>query len=163
MRQSAIFFLFFLSAASNAQYHNWSMWRYDHHRSASTPEQLADKLYLQWQVQYSPRMPVWDDPLNQNLMQFDRIFEPIVADGKIFLGFNTQDKIIALDINTGKEVWHYFTDGPVRMPLASNNGKIYFTSDDGYCYCLNAFDGSLAWKLLLAPGPNKLLGNKRLI
>ena len=131
--------------------------------SASTPEQLADKLYLQWQVKYSPRIPVWDDPLNQNLMQFDRIFEPIVADNKIFLGFNDQDKVIALDINSGKEFWHYYADGPVRMPLAANNGKIYFTSDDGYCYCLNANNGALVWKLSLAPASNKLLGNKRLI
>ncbi|MDO9339523.1 MAG: PQQ-binding-like beta-propeller repeat protein [Bacteroidales bacterium] len=163
MRLSAIFLLFFLSLASQAQYYDWPMWRYDHGRSASTPEQLADKLYLQWQVKYSARTPVWDDPLNQNLMQFDRIFEPIVTDNKIFLGFNDQDKVIALDINSGKELWHYYADGPVRMPLAANNGKIYFTSDDGNCYCLNAGNGSLVWKLSLAPASNKLLGNKRLI
>ncbi|MBK7628063.1 MAG: PQQ-binding-like beta-propeller repeat protein [Bacteroidales bacterium] len=148
---------------SSAQQSDWPMWRYDAGRTASTPEQLADKLYLQWQVKYSPRVPVWDDPLNQNLMQFDRIFEPIVADNKIFLGFNDQDKIIALDINTGKEIWHYYADGPVRMPLAANKGKIYFTSDDGNCYCVDGNSGSLIWKLSLAPGVNKLLGNKRLI
>ena len=139
------------------------MWRFDHNRSASTPEQLADRLYLQWQVRYLPRVPVWDDPLNQDLMQFDRIFEPIVADSKMFIGFNDQDKVIALDINSGKELWHYYADGPVRMPLAANRGKLYFTSDDGYCYCLNAESGSLIWKILLAPASNKLLGNKRFI
>jgi outer membrane protein assembly factor BamB len=155
--------LSFLSFVSQGQFYDWPMWRYDSGRSASTPEQLADRLYLQWQIKYSPREPVWDDPLNQNLMQFDRIFEPIVANGKIFIGFNDQDKVVALDINTGKEIWHYFADGPVRMPLAANKGKIYFTSDDGFCYCLNAGNGSLAWKLSLAPASNKLLGNKRLI
>jgi outer membrane protein assembly factor BamB len=139
------------------------MWRYDHNRSASTPEQLADQLYLQWQVEYFPREPVWDDPLNQNLMQFDRIFEPVVADNKLFIGFNDQDKVVALDINSGKELWHYYADGPVRMPLAVNKDRIYFTSDDGYCYCLDTTDGSLVWKRLLAPSDNKLLGNKRLI
>ncbi len=111
---------------AEAQIHDWPMWRYDHGRSASTPEQLADNLYLQWQVKYSPRNPVWDDPLNQNLMQFDRVFEPIVADNKIFLGFNDQDKVIALDINSGEELWHYYADGPVRLPLAANNGNIIF-------------------------------------
>ena len=157
-------FLFaLLCVASNAQHYDWSMWRYNYERSASTPEQLSDKLYLQWQIQYSARTPVWDDPLNQNLMQYDRIFEPIVAGNKIFLGFNDQDKVIALDINSGKELWHYYTDGPVRLPLASNNGNIYFTSDDGNCYCLNANTGSLVWKVSLAPAGNKLLGNKRLI
>lgn len=149
--------------SSYSQYYDWPMWRFDHNRSASTPEQLSEKLYLQWQVQYSPRVPVWDDPLNQDLMQFDRIFEPIVAGNRIFLGFNDQDKVIALDINTGRELWHFYTDGPVRLPLAANNGKIYLTGDDGYCYCLDQETGNLVWKLLLAPGTNKLLGNKRLI
>ena len=163
MRQSLIFVFLLLSLASQAQFHDWPMWRYDFGRTASTPEQLADKLYLQWQVKYSARQPVWDDPLNQNLMQFDRIFEPIVADNKIFLGFNDQDKVIALDINSGKEIWHFYADGPVRFPLAAFKGNVYFISDDGYCYCLNAGTGSLVWKLLLAPAQNKLLGNKRLI
>ncbi len=61
------------------------------------------------------------------------------------------------------EIWHFYADGPVRLPLAINKGKIYFTGDDGYCYCLNTGNGSLVWKRLLAPAENKLLGNKRLI
>jgi outer membrane protein assembly factor BamB len=158
----AIFFCLIVEIAE-AEFYDWPMWRYDHGRSASTAEQLADDLYLQWTVKYTARIPVWDDPLNQNLMQFDRIFEPVVADQKIFLGFNDQDKVIALDIHTGRELWHFYADGPVRLPLAANKGKIYFTSDDGYCYCLNADNGSLVWKLSLAPAANKLLGNKRLI
>jgi len=158
------FFLFIcLSASIYASHYDWPVWRYDHNRSAVTPEQLSAQLYPQWQVKYSPRIPVWDDPLNQDMMQFDRIFEPIVAGGRIFLGFNDQDKVVALDINTGKELWHFYADGPVRLPMAANKGRIYFTGDDGYCYCLDQETGLLIWKLLLAPGTNKLLGNKRLI
>jgi len=148
---------------AEAEVRDWPMWRSDHGRSAFTTEQLSDNLYLQWRVQYSPRIPVWDDPLNQNLMQFDRLFEPIVADNKIFLGFNDQDKVIALDIHSGRELWHFYADGPVRLPLAANNGKIYFTGDDGICYCLDAAKGTVVWKLSLAPAGHKLLGNKRLI
>lgn len=154
--------LFFFQDAL-PQHSDWPMWRYDHGRSASTPEQLGETLYLQWQNQYTARIPVWDDPLNQNLMQFDRIFEPIVAGNKMFIGFNDQDKVVALDLSSGKELWHYYADGPVRLPLAAYDGKIYFTGDDGNCYCLNAESGTLLWKKLLSPASNKLLGNKRLI
>ena len=160
---SAIFFLFLILNTGTGQTYDWPMWRYDFNRSASTPEQLADKLYLQWQVNYSPRNPVWDDPLNRNLMQYDRLFEPVVAGNKLFIGFNDQDKVVALDLNSGEELWHFYADGPVRLPLAINKGKIYFTGDDGYIYCLNTADGGLVWKRLLAPAENKLLGNKRLI
>jgi len=160
---SFIFFLFFIFSTVYGQSYDWPMWRYDSKRSASTPEQLPQQLYLLWQVKYSPRTPVWEDPLNQNLMKFDRLFEPIVADNKLFIGFNDQDKVVALDLNTGNEIWHFYADGPVRLPLAINKGKIYFTGDDGFIYCLNTTSGSLLWKQLLAPSSNKLLGNKRLI
>ncbi len=163
MKTAIIIATILITSSVQAQYYDWPMWRYDHNRSASTPEQLADKLYLQWQLNYSAREPVWDDPLNQNLMQFDRIFEPVVAENKIFIGFNDQDKVSALDINSGKELWQFFTDGPVRLPLAYREGKIFFTSDDGYLYCLDAVSGILVWKRMLAPASNKLLGNKRYI
>ena len=118
MRISVALFLCLLSCQTEAQNRDWPMWRSDFGRSASTTEQLADELYLQWTIQYPARIPVWDDPLNQNLMQFDRLFEPIVSDNKIFLGFNDQDKVIALDINSGEELWNYYEDGPVRLQLA---------------------------------------------
>lgn len=163
MRHLQLLIFIFITTAAYSQQYDWPMWRYSHERSASTPEQLSDNLYLQWENQYSKRTPVWDDPLNQNLMQYDRIFEPIIVENKLFLGFNDQDKVVALDLATGKEMWHYYADGPVRLPLASSGGKIYFTSDDGNCYCLDANTGRLVWKVLLAPSTNKLLGNKRLI
>ena len=162
-RVSVLNIIFLITFSFSAFSHDWPMWRYDYNRSASSPEQLADNLHLQWQANYNARQPVWDDPLNQNLMKFDRLFEPVVAGNMLFIGFNDQDKISALDLNTGEIAWDFYTDGPVRLPLAVNQGNIYFTGDDGFIYCVNASSGKLVWKRLLAPASNKLLGNKRLI
>ena len=142
---------------------DWPMWRYDAGRRAASPEQLPAEMNLLWVRQYSPRSPVWDDPLNHDLMPYDRIFEPVVAEGLMFIGFNDTDKIVALDAATGEERWTFYADGPVRLPCANRNGKVFATSDDGYLYCLNARDGSLAWKFRGGPSDRRLLGNKRLI
>src|SRR5512133_1933467 len=107
MKYLSIFLFLIVSIQSEAQHFDWPMWRYDAGRSASSPEQLSDNLFLQWEVKYPERITVWDDPLNQNLMQFDRVFEPIVVGEKIFIGFNDQDKVVALDLNTGREIWHF--------------------------------------------------------
>ena len=164
-KPAAMWWLLFagFQPGASGQSHDWPMWRYDVGRTASTPEQLASTLYLQWQVTYGARTPVWDDPLNQNLMQYDRIFEPVVAGNTLYIGFNDHDKVAALDLQTGKERWHFFAGGPVRLPLVAKEDRIWFTSDDGFCYCLDARDGSLVWKRGLAPSGNKLLGNKRFI
>jgi outer membrane protein assembly factor BamB len=155
--------LFYLIISTQIFADNWPMWRYDAERTASTPEQLPAELHLQWTRHYTPREMVWDDPLNHDLMQYDKVFEPIVIGNTLFIGFNDQDKVVALNTDTGKEIWTYYADGPVRLPIAYYNDKIYFTSDDGYLYCLSAQKGKMIWRFRGGPSERKLIGNKRLI
>ncbi|HPN33109.1 MAG TPA: PQQ-binding-like beta-propeller repeat protein [bacterium] len=142
---------------------DWPMWRYDAGRTASSPEELASRLYLQWMRAYTPRAPVWDDSLNQDLMPLDRVLEPIVLGQRLYVGFNDQDRVVALDLNNGAEVWSFYADGPIRLPLAGYQGRLYFTSDDGYLYCLSAAKGDLLWKFRGGPCNRMNLGNKRMI
>jgi outer membrane protein assembly factor BamB len=142
---------------------DWPMWRADANRSAASPEGLPAQLHLQWTRHYAPRVPVWDDPLNQDLMAYDRIFEPVVLGERVFIGFNDADKVTALDLRTGKELWEFFADGPVRFAPVAWRDKVYFTSDDGHLYCVGAADGQLQWKLRGGPSAQKVLGNQRVI
>ena len=142
---------------------DWPMWRYDAEHRANSPEQLPDQLELHWTLQLSPREQVWDDPLNHDLMPYDRVFEPIVLGDRMFLGFNDSDKVVAYNIADGSEAWRFYTDGPVRLPPAGHQGNIYVASDDGFLYCLAADTGRLRWKFRGGPSPLKVLGNRRLI
>jgi outer membrane protein assembly factor BamB len=152
-----------LLASVAARADDWPMWRCDAQRTAASGEQLSTDMRLLWTREYGARQQVWDDPLNNDLMTYDRIFEPIVMDGRMFVGFNDQDKLTALDAETGKELWSFFTEGPVRVPPAGVNGRVYFCSDDGFLYCVNAADGSLHWKLRGGPGPQHAIGNQRIV
>ena len=143
--------------------HDWPMWRYDAGRSAASPEQLPDDLHLLWVREYPKLEQTWDDPLNQDLMQFDRVYEPVVHDGILFVGSNASDCMIALATDTGAERWRYYVDGPIRFPAVATDGRVYFTSDDGHLYCLDAESGTLIWKFQGAPADRHILGNERLI
>ncbi|MFC1562726.1 PQQ-binding-like beta-propeller repeat protein, partial [candidate division KSB1 bacterium] len=142
---------------------DWPMWRYDASHSAESPYELPSEMNLQWERQYTPRIMVWDDPLNQDIMPYDRVFEPVVMGKTMFIGFNDCDKVAALDTETGEEKWSFYTDGPVRFAPVAWNGSVFFTSDDGYLYCVNAFSGNLNWKFRGGPSERKVLGNKRII
>ena len=142
---------------------DWPMWRYDAGRTAASPEVLPAELHLQWSRQYSPRTQVWDDPLNHDLMTYDRIFEPVVLGNQIFINFNDQDKVVALDLATGQELWTFFAGGPVRLPPVAWKDKLYVTSDDGFLYCLSASNGKILWSLRGGPSDRKALGNQRLV
>ena len=139
------------------------MWRYDAYRSAASPHELPAELRLSWVHQYTQREQVWDDPLNQDLMPYDRTFEPIILNDRMFFGFNDRDKVVAIDLQSGRRLWQFFTDGPVRFPPAAADGKVLFTSDDGYLYCVNAVDGRLLWRFRGGPSNQKAIGNHRVI
>lgn len=154
---------FFCQWHATARAADWPAWRFDAGRTAASPADLPDSLHLNWVVKYSPRKTVWDDPLNQDLMRYDRVFEPIVVGQTMLLGFNDTDKLVALDTETGQEKWRYYTSGPVRMPPAVEQGRVYLVSDDGWLYCLRIDDGTLLWNYRGGPADRKLIGNERLI
>lgn len=142
---------------------DWPMWRYDAGRSAASPHELPENLQLLWTRQGTPRVQAWDDPLNIDLMSYDRQFEPIVLDGKLFVGHSDRDKVTAWDATTGEHLWSFYTDAPVRLPPAGHNGRVYFTSDDGHLYCVDANSGQLQWKFRGGPSDRKVIGNHRLV
>ena len=142
---------------------DWPMWRYDAYRSASSPDDLPDQLHLAWTRQYAPREQVWDDALNNDMMPYDKVFEPVIMGSRMFLGFNDRDKVVALDIDSGRQLWEFFAGGPVRLPPVAWREHVYFASDDGHLYCVRAKDGELVWKFRGGPSPRKVIGNRRII
>ncbi len=137
------------------------MWRYDAGRRGASPEELPKTLHLHWVLELPPPDPAW--PTNQEKLQFDRLYEPVLMGGTLFVPSMISDKLTAYDSDTGAERWKFFAEGPIRFAAVASQGRVYFASDDGHLYCLNAVDGSLQWKFRGGPRDRKLLGNDRLI
>lgn len=72
------------------------------------------------------------------------------------------DKLLALDAATGQELWSYYAEAPVRLPPVGWNNRVYFCSDDGFVYCVDARSGNLVWKFSGAPNSQHVIGNRRL-
>lgn len=142
---------------------DWPQWRYDTSRSNASDNTLPGGYSILWEKRFTPRVQAWDDPLNLDLMTFDKQFEPIVVDGKIFIAFNNESKLMAFDLQTGKELWTFFAEGPIRFAPVGWNQKLFVVSDDGYLYSLDAADGRLLWKYSPAPNSQKVIGNRRVI
>ena len=69
----------------------------------------------------------------------------------------------AYDTKTGKQLWSFYADGPVRFAPAIAGNLACFGSDDGFLYCVELATGDLRWKHRAVPSQRRLLGNRRLI
>ncbi len=139
---------------------DWPMWRYDPGRSASSPQKLPGDLHLHWMREYPPEQPAWPE---QEKMQFDICYEPIVVGQTLFMNSGRHDCIRAIDTRTGERKWTFFAEGPIRFAPLAWKDKLYFSSDDGYLYCIQQEDAKLNWKFRGGPSDRKILGNERII
>lgn len=162
--------LFPLSGLAGAD--DWPTYQHDMARSGVTSEHLNVPLTAQWVHQPVGRpSPAWADPqsvpvegiLELPKVKFDDSFYPAAAGGLVFYGSSTENCVRALDAVTGRLRWHFFTGGPVRLTPTYVGGRLYFGSDDGLLYCLNASDGAPIWQHRVGPTNEHLLGHGRMI
>ncbi|MDA1016860.1 MAG: PQQ-binding-like beta-propeller repeat protein [Planctomycetota bacterium] len=145
--------------ASSIHAEDWPMWRHDVGRTGASQTSLPARLVLKWSRELPPNSPAYKD----QRLQFDRGYEPIVLGRRMFVASAFDDSVTAFDTETGRQLWKFFTDGPVRFAPVGGTGRVLFGSDDGHFYCVKASSGDLIWKFRAVPSNRRLLGNGRLI
>ena len=153
---------------------DWPTYRYDNRRSGITPESIQVPLIPAWTyTSAAPPQMAWSGPAKwdsyanirrlESMQNFDPAFFVIAVNDSVYFGSSVDDAVHCLDAETGSEKWVFDTDGPVRLPPSWHKGKVYFGSDDGYAYCLNASQGTLVWKRKPSDSEILLLNNGKLI
>ena len=144
----------------------WPAYRHDISRSAISSESLTLPLKASWKYESAqPPSPAWPPPhfILLNRLDFDYAPQPVVDNGIVCFGSTTDDTVRAIDLVTGKLRWRFIAGGPVRLAPQIYDGRVYFGSDDGCAYCVNAADGRVVWKFNAAPHEEQFLGNGRMI
>jgi outer membrane protein assembly factor BamB len=140
---------------------DWPQWHYDAGRGAVSPEVLADSLQLQWMRQLPTPRPAW--PESQPWLRFDASYSPVAAGGRLFVPSMVNDSLTAYDLRSGRQLWRFYADGPIRLAPVARSGRVYCVSDDGFLYCLDAAQGTLQWRVRGGAYERRILGCGRLI
>ncbi|MBN2377747.1 MAG: PQQ-binding-like beta-propeller repeat protein [Sedimentisphaerales bacterium] len=176
--RDSLYFLFagIMLSAGLVWADDWPTYMHDNHRSGVTAESLVlDTLNQQW-VYTAPAPPLiawdggqpWDsDSFNGNtqvpMRNFDTAFFVTTVGDFIYFGSSVTDSVHCLSAATGIQQWVFTTDGPVRFPPSYYNGMLYFGSDDGYAYCIDAATGDLGWKYSPSSDRRRVGNNGKLI
>ena len=138
---------------------DWPMYRCDAGRRGITRDSLSEDLTLAW----IRNLPALTPAFNDERLQFDAGYEPVVSNGTLLIGSSLTDSVKAYDAKTGRQRWCHYADGPVRFAPAVWEDLVCFGSDDGCLYCVELATGELRWRHRAVPSGRRLLGNKRLI
>jgi len=172
----SIFTLYFVILVNPGatQAEDWPTFMHDNHRSGVTSEQLELPLSESWvfKAAYRPQ-PAWPLPAKQDFwhrhynlratVTYDWAFHIVGAGDTVFFASSADDKVYALDAQTGQIRWTFFTEAPVRLAPSISGDKVYVGSDDGYVYCLSRDNGSLIWKFRAVDDGRMIPGNGRII
>ncbi|HIG27479.1 MAG TPA: hypothetical protein EYQ50_06650, partial [Verrucomicrobiales bacterium] len=144
---------------------DWPTYRHDDQRSGVTGEQVDDQLSLRW-VFRAPHRPeaAWPLPGEETpRMHTDRAFHTVISGKTLYFGTSVDHKVYALDTESGSIRWTFFCDAAIRFAPVIHGDKLYFGSDDGHAYCLNAADGREIWKFRPGPFAEHVVGRSRMI
>lgn len=126
---------------------DWSSYRGDAQRSASSPVNVPARAQQRWVFDRAPAV----DPT-----------APVTAGDLILWG--ARDGIIrACDAESGKLRWSTYTGGAIRFPPEVTADGVYVGSGDGWIYCLEIATGKTRWRFRAAPIERKILVHGRLL
>ncbi len=153
---------------------DWPCFLRDNQRTGMADAAPALPLSLRWsrRERLAPE-PAWPPEAKQDFwnnkptlkqrVTFDRAFQVVSVGDLACYGSSADDRVVGVDVATGKTRWTFFAEGPVRLAPTISEGRVLFGSDDGFVYCLSAVDGSLQWKLRVGPSDRRIAGNGRII
>ena len=158
-----LIYVFLLSSLCRGE--DWSTYRYCNKRSGISSEALGGQLFLQWKyIPAHPPQAAWPQPVEElPRMHSDSAYHTATAGNSIYFGSSVTDVLYCLDAATGEIRWDFFAEGPIRFAPTVYNGRVYFGSDDGCVYCVDAEEGGLVWKYRAGPSDEKVIGNGRMI
>ena len=153
---------------------DWPTYEHDNRRSGVTREKLSLPLRQAWVRRSAQRpRPAWSRPAKwdayasikglQAMRNYDPAFFVTSVGDAIWFGSAVDDAVHCLDARTGAERWAFITGGAVRVAPTWHDGNVYFGSDDGCAYCVNAATGKLVWKHKAADDDRLIPSNGKLI
>lgn len=97
---------------------------------------------------------LWSTRLDyEGTQAFKMIAAPVVADGKVFC-IDAGGIVYAFNAKTGAEIWRRSItiigkEGQIGAALAYDSGRLVVSSSFSECFCLNAKNGRINWRIRL--------------
>ena len=161
-----------LLVAATALAEDWPTYLRNPGRTGATSEQLQGSLEIRWVYEsYAKPQRAYTGPGGRIIeskqlrprIKFDDALHVAVVGERVYFGSSVDHRLHCKLINSGETVWTFSSGGAIRLAPTVVDGGVYFGSDDGYAYCLNADNGKQIWKLRAGPSDDWFLARQEMI
>ncbi len=154
---------------------DWPVFQQNVQRNAKVAERLRpESLAVRWQRDLpGPPNPAWSGPAKwdayagirglKSMRDYDPVFHVIAVGESLWLASSVDDAVHCLGRDDGETRWVFHTDGPLRIAPTYHEGRLYFGSDDGYAYCIDAESAESIWRFSPKVAERRIVNNGRLI
>lgn len=144
---------------ANSKPDDWPCLRGGPYRNGSNPTTVPAELATLWTTPIAPTSaagPIADEwkgyPFSSG-----SITAPVIAEGTLLVAQPHAHRVIALSAANGAPRWEFLADGRVDTPPTISEGRCLFGTRNGSIYCLRLADGTLCWRLRLAPAERRIV------
>ncbi len=164
--------LLLLTLCSQSYADDWTTYRNNASRTGSTAESLTLPLQLNWSYSAPAKIRLaWSGPNQRTIegqklrhrVNYDNAFQVCVAKGRLYFGSSVDHQLYCMDLKSREILWRFSTGAPIRLAPSFWNGQVFFGSDDGYAYSVNAESGKLIWKRRAGPNEEWILARGEMI
>ena len=172
LRRTAVLTGIFFATITPLWAEDWPTYLKSNARVGAVSESLAFPLSPQWTATAAEAPEKsWPGPQDREIerkklrsrMTFDDAFHVAIVGDRLYYGSSVDHQMRCVNLESGEVIWSFFSEGPIRLAPTVYDGKVYFGSDDGKVYCLEATDGSPVWKIRPGPSGDRLLGRQQMI
>lgn len=165
-------FAILMSAFAFSANADWPTYLNGNDRAGFTSAELKIPLQLSWTYKTRARpVQAWEGPREaaieglemRHRVNFDDAMQVVMSNDRVYFGSTVDHRLYCVSAQTGETIWSHYTEGPIRLAPTLAHDHVYFGSDDGFVYCLNADDGTEVWKMRVGPRDDRLLSRGEMI
>ena len=137
---------------------DWVMFRATPSRSNATRAEPGDKLAEVWEVS----LGVGGNGYGRMNSVRSGLTQAVSAYGLALAADMEGQRIVALDVRTGREKWVFPVGSRVEFSPTLYKGLCLFAAKDGFVYCLDAATGAPCWRRMIPPQARLIGGQDKL-
>jgi len=140
----------------------WSSFRGNPSRSSSSSSVIGSEVKELWATKVTTKIKEGSVKRDWQAYLNSRLTAPVISEHVAVVGDIDHNEVIAVDLNSGKEIWRHAMAGRMDTSPSLHKGVCLVADRTGYITALKVRNGELIYRLRVAPEEKRMMSYGKL-